>query len=211
MEELLDLYLQPYDEDYPVVCLDERPCQLIGHLQPPELPQPGRPVREDTEFARHCACSTFLMFEPQAGWRHALVKATRTKRDFAECLKYLLEEKYASASKVRLVLDNLNTHTPAALYETFASPEALRFAKKIEWHYTPLHGSWLNMVEIELSVLVNQCLNRRIGDIDQLRREIAAWEQVRNAHKATIQWRFTPSAARTKLKHLYPSHEEASS
>jgi DDE superfamily endonuclease len=129
----------------------------------------------------------------------------------ADCLKYLLDEKYASASKVRLVLDNLNTHTPAALYETFEAQEALRLAKKIEWHYTPLHGSWLNMVEIELSVLVNQCLKRRIGDIEQLQREITAWEQARNAQKATIQWRFTPSGARTKLKHLYPSHEEPSS
>jgi hypothetical protein len=115
------------------------------------------------------------MFEPQTGGRHAMVKETRTKRDFADCLKYLLDEKYASVSKVRLVLDNLNTHTPAALYETFPFPEALRLAKRIEWHYTPLHGSWLNMVEIELSVLVNQCLNRRIGDIEQLREEIAGW------------------------------------
>jgi DDE superfamily endonuclease len=156
MEDLLDLYMQPDDKASPIVCIDERPCHLIGHLQPPDPAQPGRPAREDTEFARHGACSTFLMFEPQAGWRHALVKETRTKRDCADCLKYLLDEKYASASKVRLVLDNLKTHTPAALYETFESSEALRLAKKMEWHYTPLHGSWLNMVEIELSVLVNQ-------------------------------------------------------
>jgi DDE superfamily endonuclease len=211
MEELLDLYMQPYDEALPVVCIDERPCQLIGHLQPPEPPQPGRPAREDTEFSRNGGCSTFLMFEPRAGWRHALVKETRTKRDFADCLKYLLDDKYASASKVRLVLDNLNTHTPAALYETFPFPEALRLAKKIEWHYTPLHGSWLNMVEIELSVLVNQCLKRRIGAIEQLREEITAWEQARNAQRAIVQWRFTPADARIKLKHLYPSHEEATS
>jgi DDE superfamily endonuclease len=210
MEDLLDLYMQPYEEASPVVCIDERPCQLMGHQQPPEPAQPGRPAREDTEFSRNGACSTFLMFEPQAGWRHALVKETRTKRDFADCLKYLLDEKYAHVSKVRLVLDNLNTHTPAALYETFESQEALRLAKRIEWHYTPLHGSWLNMVEIELSVLVNQCLNRRIGDIDHLRREIAAWEQARNTQKATVQWRFTPPDARIKLKHLYPSHEETS-
>jgi len=207
MEDLLDLYMQAYDEADPVVCIDERPCQLIGHLQPPELPQPGHPAREDTEFSRHGACCTFLMFEPLAGWRHGLVKETRTKRDFADCLKYLLDEKYASSTKVRLVLDNLNTHTPAALYETFESQEALRLAKKIEWHSTPLHGSWLHMVEIELSVLVNQCLKRRIGDIEQLQREITAWEQARNTQKATVQWRFTPSDARTKLKHLYPSHE----
>lgn len=211
MEDLLDLSMQPYDEAYPVVCIDERPCQLIGHLQPPELPQPGHPAREDTEFSRNGACSTFLMFEPHAGWRHALVKETRTKRDFADCLKYLLDDKYASASKVRLILDNLNTHTPAALYETFPFSEALRLAKKIEWHYTPLHGSWLNMVEIELSVLVNQCLKRRIGTIDHLREEIAAWELARNAQRATVQWRFTPPDARIKLKHLYPLHEETPS
>jgi DDE superfamily endonuclease len=211
MEDLLDVYMQPYDEGSPVVCIDERPCQLIGHVQPPVLPQPGHPTREDTEFSRNGACSTFLMFEPHLGWRHACVKETRTKRDFASCLKYLLDEKYAHVPKVRLVLDNLNTHTPAALYETFESQEALRLAKRIEWHYTPLHGSWLNMVEIELSVLANQCQNRRrIGDIDQLRREIAAWEQARNAQRATVQWRFTPSAARIKLKHLYPLHEEVS-
>jgi hypothetical protein len=211
MEDLLDLSMQPYDEAYPVVCIDERPCQLIGHLQPPALPQPGHPAREDTEFSRNGACSTFLMFEPHAGWRHALVKETRTKRDFADCLKYLLDDKYASASKVRLILDNLNTHTPAALYETFPFSEALRLAKKIEWHYTPLHGSWLNMVEIELSVLVNQCLKRRIGTIDHLREEIAAWELARNAQRATVQWRFTPPDARIKLKHLYPLHEETPS
>jgi hypothetical protein len=129
----------------------------------------------------------------------------------ADCLIYLLDEKYTSASKVRLVLDHLNTHTPAALYETFGAQEALRLAKKIEWHSTPVHGSWLNMVEIELSVLVNQCLKRRIGDIEHLQREITAWEQARNAEIATVQWRFTPSDARTKLKHFYPSHEERSS
>ncbi len=126
MEDLLDLYMQPYDKEDPVVCIDERPCQLVGHIQPAELVQPARPARQDTQFSRNGACRTFLMFEPQAGWRHALVKETRTKRDFADSLKDLLDEKYASVPKVRLVLDHLNTHTPAALYETFPFAEALR-------------------------------------------------------------------------------------
>jgi hypothetical protein len=205
MEDLLDLYMQPYDEASPVVCIDERPCQLVGHIQPPEPVQPGRLAREDCEFSRNGACTAFMMFEPHAGWRHVLCKETRTKRDFANCLKYLLDERYAHAHKVRLVLDNLNTHTPAALYEAFESEEALRLTKRIEWHYTPLHGSWLNMVEIELSVLVHQCLQRRIGTIEQLSKEVAAWEQARNQQKATVQWRFTPTDARVKLHHLYPS------
>ena len=205
MEDLLDLSMQPYDQAYPVVCVDERPCQLIGHRQPPEPPKPGQMAREDTEFVRHGACTAFLMFEPQVGGRHVDFRHTRTKRDFASCLKYLLDECYPQAWKIRLLVDNLNTHTPAALYEAFDSAETLRLAKRIEWHYSPLHGSWLNMVEIELAVLANQCLKRRIGTIECLRSEVAAWEQVRNAHKATVQWRFTPPDARIKLRHLYPS------
>jgi len=189
MEDVLDLYAQPYDARYPVVCVDESPYQLVGEVRQPSLAQPGTPQRYDYQYQRNGTCNLFVFFEPREGWRHIEVTDRRTKRDFAQRMRLLVDSYYPDAEVIRLVVDNLNTHTPAALYETFPPAEAHRLLQRLEFHYTPKHGSWLNMVEIELSVLTGQCLKRRLPDKETLQHEIAAWERQRNDAKATVQWR----------------------
>lgn len=205
MEDVLDLYAQPYDSRFPVVCFDESPYQLIGEVRQPCSSQPGKPQRYDYQYQRNGTCNLFMFFEPRAGWRHVEVTERRTKQDFAHCMQQLVDGYYPEAEVIRVVVDNLNTHTPAALYETFVAAEAHRLLQRLEFHYTPKHGSWLNMVEIEFSVLAGQCLQRRLPDKATVQREIAAWERQRNDAKATVQWRFTTDKARTKLLRLYPS------
>jgi hypothetical protein len=205
MEDVLDLYAQPYDSRFPLVCFDESPYQLIGEVRQPHCSQPGRPQRYDYQSQRHGTCTLFMFFEPHTGWRHVEVTERRTKQDFARCMQHLVDGYYPEAEVIRVVVDNLNTHTPAALYETFVAAEAHRLLQRLEFHYTPKHGSWLNMVEIEFSVLAGQCLHRRLPDKATVQREIAAWERQRNDANATVQWRFTTDKARTKLLRLYPS------
>jgi hypothetical protein len=185
--------------------LDETSRQLLAQPTPPEPMKPGRVARVDYEYVRGGVCNLFLITEPLAGWRHVMVSERRTRIDFAHCIKELVDVHYPKAEKIMLVMDNLNTHTPASLYEAFEPTEAKRLSDRLEIHYTPKHGSWLNMAEIELSVLQQQCLDRRIPDEATLRREIAAWEAQRNAEQATIDWRFSVTDARKKLKRLYPS------
>jgi hypothetical protein len=205
MEDVLDVYTRPYDPRRPQVCLDETSRQLLGEVMPPLSPAPGRPAREDYEYVRGGVCNLFLAIEPLRGWRHVTVSDRRTRRDFAHVIKELVDVHYPAAEMIVLVLDNLNTHTPASLYEAFPPAEAKRLADKLELHHTPKHGSWLNMAEIELGVLAGQCLDRRLPDRATLEREAAAWEAARNAATRTIDWRFTTADARIKLKHLYPS------
>jgi DDE superfamily endonuclease len=205
MEDVLDLYAQPYDETRPVVCFDEQPRQLIAETRVPLPVVPGRPARIDYEYRRAGTANLFLVFEPLVGWRHVEVTAQRTNQDFAQQMKALVDTHFPSAKRIAVVLDNLSTHSPAALYQTFPPAEALRLCKRLEFHYTPKHGSWLNMAELEFSVLDRQCLDRRLPDLDSLRREIAAWEATRNTKGATAQWRFTVVKARTKLRRLYPA------
>jgi hypothetical protein len=205
MEDVLDVYTRPYDPRCPQVCLDETSRQLLGEVTPPQPPAPGQPARQDYEYTRQGVCNLFLVCEPLRGWRHVLVSDQRTRMDFAHCIRDLLDVHYPEAERIVLVLDNLNTHSPASLYEACAPAEAKRLANRLEIHHTPKHGSWLNMAEIELSVLSRQCLDRRLGDRPTLEREVAAWEQRRNADRRTIDWRFTTADARIKLKHLYPS------
>lgn len=205
MEDVLDLYAEPYDPARPQVCLDECPYQLLGDAQAPVPVKAGHPARVDYEYERKGMCNLFMFFEPHAGWRHVKVTERRTAKDFAECLKDLVDAHYPEAEQIRLVTDNLNTHTPAALYATFPAEEARRLARKLEWHYTPKHGSWLDMAEVEFSVLARQCLDRRIAARATLEKEVAAWEARRNAAKAKVEWQFTTGKAREKLKRLYPS------
>jgi hypothetical protein len=205
MEDVLDLYAEPYDEARPKVNFDETSKQLIAEKRE-ELPATvGRAQRYDYEYKRNGTRNLFMICEPQAGWRHIVVTQQRTKVDFAHQLKWLVDERYPEATLIRVVLDNLNTHKIASLYEAFEPAEARRIAKKLEFHLTPKHGSWLNMAEIELSILQRQCLDRRIGDEGTLRREIGAYEQRRNVEKAAIDWQFSVADARVKLHRLYPS------
>lgn len=204
MEDVLDLYAEPANPARPLVCFDECPVVLHDEVRPSLPPAPGRPARQDYEYRRQGACSLAGFFDPHAGWRHVLVSERRTKADFADWLRELVDVHYPQADVIRVVLDNLNTHTLAALYERFPPAEARRVAQKLEFHYTPKHGSWLNMIEIEWSVLADQCLARRLPDQATLAREIAAWEIARNAAHATIDWQFTVAKARTKLHRLYP-------
>jgi hypothetical protein len=204
MEDVLELYAESYQAWQPVVCFDERPCVLHGETRPATPVQPGRAARYDYEYERNGTCNLFMMFQPGAGWRHAKVTDQRTKVDFAECMRDLVDMHFPHAEKIRVVMDNLNTHTPASLYAAFPPAEAWRILSKLEFHYTPKHASWLNMVEIELSVLVHQCLTRRLPDSDTLTTEVAAWETMRNAQRATVHWQFDVSQARTKLSCLYP-------
>jgi hypothetical protein len=204
MEDVLEVYTRPYDERFPQVCLDEKSKQLVGEVREPLAVSPGRPARYDYEYEREGTANLFIVSAPLAGWRHISVTERRTKLDWAHCIKELVDVHYPEAEKIVLVLDNLNTHTPAALYEAFAPAEARRIARKLEIHYTPKHGSWLNMAEIELSVLARQCLDQRIPDQETLAEEVSAWEVERNAAESSIDWRFTTADARIKLKHLYP-------
>lgn len=201
----MDLYAEPYDPKRPVVCFDEKPYQLVGETRQPLPRQPGRPQRFDYEYQRNGTANLFIVFQPLVGWRHVEVSERRTKLDFAGQMRAIVDEHFPQAERIRVVLDNLNTHTPAALYEAFAPAEARRILRKLAFHYTPKHGSWLNMVEIELSVLARQCLRRRLPDRETLQQEVSAWEQWRNAEQARVEWRFTTADARAKLKRLYPS------
>jgi hypothetical protein len=205
MEDVLDLYAEPYDAKRPKVNFDETSKQLIQETRTALAAQQGRPERYDYEYKRNGTRNLFVMIEPQAGWRHFAITERRTKVDFAEQMRWLVDERYPEAEVIRVVLDNLNTHTVASLYEAFEPVEARRLAKKLEFHYTPKHGSWLNMAEIELSILQRQCLDRRIGDEETLKQEVAAHEKRRNTEQATIDWRFSISDARIKLHRLYPS------
>jgi hypothetical protein len=204
MEDVLDLYATPPDPARPLVCFDERPCQLLAERRAPLPAAPGRPARRDYEYERRGTACLAVFFDPHRGWRDVTASDHRTKADFAGWLKALVDDHYPAAETIRLVLDNLNTHTPAALYEVYPPAEARRIAAKLEFHYTPKHGSWLNMVEIELSVLARQCLGQRIPELATLASEVAAYQARRNAARATIHWRFTTDAARTKLSRLYP-------
>ena len=205
MEDVLDLYAEPYDPQRPKVNFDETSKQLIKETRHPLEARPGQPARFDYEYERNGTRNLFLFTEPQAGFRHINVTEQRTMKDFAHQMKWLVDECYPQAEVVRVVLDNLNTHKAASLYEAFAPEEARRIIKKLEFHYTPKHGSWLNMAEIELSVLQRQCLARRIPDKATLVHEVAAWEKQRNGQQATIDWRFSIAEAREKLNRLYPS------
>lgn len=204
MEDVLDEYGRPYDPREPSVCFDERPCQLLADKYPSQPSAPRQLARFDYEYERHGTCNVFMIFQPLLGWREAKVTEHRTKADFAECLRELVDVHFPIARCIHVVLDNLNTHSFAALYDTFAPQEALRIMRKLHFHYTPKHASWLNMVEIELSVLVKQCLTRRLPDLDTLRTQVDAWQHRRNAAHATVNWQFGVEAARSKLKQLYP-------
>ncbi len=204
MEEVLDLYEQPYNPCEPVVCFDERPVQLVSETRTPLPREPGKPKRYDYEYKREGTCNLFAFFQPLAQWRHIKVTDQRTAQDFALCMQYLVDVLFPFAHLIHVVLDNLNTHTPAALYQTFDAVEARRILEKLQFHYTPVHGSWLNMVELELSVLSGQCLERRIPSTEELSREVAAWEASRNQAQASVNWRFTNTQARIKLERLYP-------
>jgi hypothetical protein len=205
MEDVLDLYAEPYQARYPVVTFDESPYQMISETRVPLVVEPGKPQRYDYEYKREGTCNLFLFFQPLGGWRHVKVTERRTTLDFAQCMKDLVDNHFPKAVLISVVLDNLNTHTPAALYEAFEPAEARRIVSKLDFHYTPKHGSWLNMAECEFAVLLGQCLDQRIADIATVRRKSAAWEQRRNSAKATVNWRFTTTKARLKLKRLYPS------
>jgi DDE superfamily endonuclease len=205
MEDVLAVYERPYDPRVPVVGMDETSAQLIAETRLPLPAAPRHPARVDYEYERRGVANLFLWVEPLAGRRHVQVTERRTKADWARFIRDLVDGHYPDAERVVLVLDNLNTHVGSALYETFPAAEARRLRAKLELHYTPKHGSWLNVAEIELSVLTTQCLSRRIPDRDQLASEVAAWEARRHARQATIDWQFTAQDARIKLKHLYPA------
>ncbi len=204
MEDVLAVYAMPYDPLYPVVCMDESCKQLIGEVQNPIPAAPGRAARIDHEYVRNGVAQIFLEVEPLMGRRHVAASEHRTATDWAHWIKGMLDERYPEAVKVRLVLDNLNTHTAASLYKTFAPEEARRLVERLELHYTPKHGSWLNVAEIEFSALSRQCLDRRIRDFSTLQMEITAWEDDRNNRQPQVDWQFTTADARIKLKHLYP-------
>lgn len=206
MEDVLSVYTRPYDPRRPQVCFDEMPKQLLAHTREPLLAAPGQPRREDYEYERRGTANLFLWYEPLAGRRHVAVTERRTMLDWAHCIKDLVDVHYPNAERIVLVLDNLNTHTPASLYAAFEPAEAKRIADKLEIHYTPKHGSWLNVAEIELAILSTQCVGQRIETIELLTEEVAAWEEARNAAGTGVDWRFTTEDARIKLKHLYPSH-----
>ena len=205
MEDVLDLYTEPHDPLHPVVCLDESPIQLIGEVKAPLPVMPGHPARYDHHYRRNGTRNLFIMVQPRTGWRHVKVTQRRTIPDYAQCLKDLVDTHFPEALTIRVVQDNLNTHTPWSLYATFPPAEARRILKRLNFHYTPKHASWLNMAEIEISALSRQCLNRRIETEDILTQEIAAWETKRNKACVKVNWQFTIDDARTKLRRIYPS------
>ncbi len=204
MEDVLDVYTRPYDPRRPQICLDERPVQLVADVREPMPARPGTPRREDYEYERRGMANLFLWYEPLQAKRHVVPTERRTMVDWAHVVKDLVDVHYPDAERIVLVMDNLNTHSPASLYQAFEPAEAKRLANKLEIHYTPTHGSWLDMAEIEIAVLSTQCLDRRIPDLDTLRAEVAAWEQERNGTATRVDWRFTTDDARIKLKRLYP-------
>jgi transposase len=208
MEDVLDLYAEPYDARCPQVCFDESPVQLISEVRQPLPIRPGQPIRYDYEYRRAGTANLFLFVQPLRGWRQVNVTARRTAGDFAQQMQELVDVHFPQAEMIRLVVDNLNTHTPAALYETFVPAEARRLTRKLEFHYTPKHGSWLNMAECEFAALTKQCLARRLPNLATLSREVAAWQARRNRAKTMINWRFGTSDARVKLQRLYPATAE---
>ncbi len=205
MEDVLDLYAEEYDPKFPVVCFDETSKQLVRELRPRLVAESGKLERFDYEYKRGGVANLFMMCEPKSGWRHIEVTEQHTKRDFAEQMQWLVNEAFPQAEKIRLVMDNLATHSRGALYERFEPEEARHLLRKLEFHYTPKHASWLNMAEIELSVLARQCLSRRIADKQKLKREVKAFEEKRNQAKAKIEWKMTTTDAREKLSRHYPS------
>jgi DDE superfamily endonuclease len=207
MEDVIATYQLPYDPQYPVVCFDEACKQLFGEVRPPQAAEPGRPARQDYEYERKGVCHQLLVCEPLRGWRHVRVTERRTRKDYAECLRELVDVHYPDATKIRLVQDNLNTHDGASLYEAFPPDEARRILGKLEFHYTPKHGSWLNLAESEISIMNSQCLDRRLESVAAIAQQVAPWEESRNATRIRVHWTFTVEAARQKLKKLYPSVE----
>ena len=205
MEDILSVYQRRYDDKHVLICMDETNKQLIDEVRCPLPMTHQHQARYDYEYKRNGVVNLFMFFDPIQGWRHVMVTERRTKQDWAECIAELVEEHYAEAERITLVMDNLNTHTPASLYERFKPERAKRILDRLEIHYTPEHGSWLNMAEIELSVLGRQCLGRRLGEKATLMKQVAAWQQRRNGKRAGVSWRFTTADARIKLKRLYPS------
>jgi hypothetical protein len=208
MEDVIRTYLLPYDPAYPVVCFDEACKQLFGEVRPALPPRPGSPAKQDYEYERKGVCHQLMMCEPLRGWRHVRVSERRTRVDYALCVRELVEVHHPQAVKIRLVQDNLNTHDGASLYEAFEPALARRLLDRIEWHYTPKHGSWLNMAETEIRVMNGQCLDRRMDSQERIAKEVAAWEKKRNTLQVRIHWTFTLAAARRKLRKLYPSIED---
>ena len=204
MEDILEVYSLPYDKNIPLICMDEQPFQMLGEKYESRPMEAGIPAKEDYEYVRCGSCSIFMFTEPLVGWRHVQATEHRTKIDWALQIKELLDVYYPNADRIRLVMDNLNTHAISSLYEAFPPDEALRLAKRLEIHHTPKHGSWLNIAEIELSVMTSQCLKRRIPDLTTLNQQLSAWESSRNFGQKTVQWQFTTADARRKLRWLYP-------
>jgi hypothetical protein len=208
MEDVIQTYMLAYDPKYPVVCFDEACKQLFGEVRRKQKACRGRRAKQDYEYERKGVCHQLMMCEPLRGWRHVKVTARRTRRDYAGCVRELVDVYYPQAEKIRLVQDNLNTHDGASLYEAFAPAEARRLLDKIEFHYTPKHGSWLNMAETEIGIMNSQCLNRRLDSVAKVAAEVAPWESKRNAREARIHWTFTLAVARQKLRKVYPSNED---
>ena len=204
MEDVLDVYTQPYDAQRPLICMDEMPKQLLAETREPLRSEPSQPRRVDYEYEREGVANLFMLFEPLAGKRYVETTDRRTRQDWAEVMQKLSDELYPEADKIVVVLDNLNTHTPASFYVAFEPEEARRLAKRFEFHFTPKHGSWLNMAEIEFSALARQCLDRRIPDQETLAHEVQAWQEQRNTETVKVHWRFTTADARIKLRRLYP-------
>jgi hypothetical protein len=206
MEDVLDVYARPYDPEVPVVCMDEKPYQLLAHARDPVPAAAGHDRKEDSEYVRHGTCSIFVWVQPLAGRRRVVARPRRTMIDWAHEVDHLLTVDYPDAERVVLVMDNLNTHTLGSLYEAFTPAKARALAQRLEIHHTPKHGSWLNIAEIELSALTSQCLNRRIDNLDTLNTELTAWQTAVNTDQRQVNWHFTTSDARIKLRHLYPEH-----
>lgn len=207
LEDVLDLYTQPYDPKRPVICMDETNRQLISEMKVPIKMKPGQPVKYDYQYKREGVCNLFMFFEPLRGWRRILVQKHRTKKDWVMCVTTILEECWDEIEIMRLVVDNLNTHNPAAFYEFFKPKKARQLLSRLEFHYTPKHASWLNMAEIDLSVLTRQCLKQRIPSQEAMEKEVDAWVTRRNQACRTVDWQFTTEDARIKLKRLYPSYQ----
>jgi hypothetical protein len=206
MEDVLDVYARAHDAAVPVVCMDEKPYQLLAHARDPIPAAPGRDRKEDSEYVRRGTCSIFVWVEPLAGRRRVIARRQRTRIDWAHEVEHLLTRDYPHAQRIVLVMDNLNTHTTGSLYEAFEPAKARALAQRLEIHHTPKHGSWLNIAEIELSALTRQCLDRRITDLDVLNSELTAWQNTVNTNQRQVQWHFTTQDARTRLRHLYPKH-----
>lgn len=206
MEDVLDVYQRPFEPDYPVICLDEKPVQLLSDIRAPLPVRPGHTAKQDSEYARGGTASLFVLVEPLGNWRRVSTRRRRTREDWAEEVQRLVDEDYPNAKKIVLVMDNLNTHTTASLYKRFPPAEARRLARKLEIHYTPKHGSWLNMAECEISVMARQALGERMGSMEQFQRATTVWAKERNEKQAGIDWRFTVDDARIKLRKLYPSY-----